>query len=301
MAGAAAGWLPGNFYNERSVMAESYSPLAPWVLFRLNNQIYGIPASSTQEMVSIPEITPIPRAPEYVRGLINLRGSVLALIDLRLKLGQPSMTEEIDSFIASMRLREQEHADWLDALQHTIDTGEPFTKARNPHECAFGKWYDGYHTDNPQLTGLFLLFDAPHRAIHASADMVDEQLRHGHKDKANELLQQVRGKHETLLHTLFNDMESALRAISQEVAIVVEHEGNVLAIIVDAVESVETMAPDSIEELPGNHGEERKYIVSMLGRRSSDNSPVLIPDLGRVISEAVQDTAALNMPSGEEG
>lgn len=267
-------------------MAELYSPSEPWVLFRLNKQIYGIPASSTQEMITIPDVTPIPRAPEHVRGLINLRGSVIAMIDLRLKLGQPTIDQETDVFIANMHKREQEHVDWLDALQHTIDTGEIFTKERDPHRCAFGKWYDGFHTENPQLSGLFLRFDAPHRGIHAAADQVEAQLRQGHKEKAQEVLQNVRDTHEEQLHHLFREMEEAFRNIRQEVAIVVEHSDTVLAITVDSVESVEPLQANSIEDLPGDMGAEKNYIVSMLGRRSSDNSPVLIPDLGRIVNEA---------------
>lgn len=270
------------------MVAAIHSSQEPWVLFRVNNQVYGIPASNAQEMVTIPDVTPIPRVPEYVRGIINLRGSVIALIDLRLKLGQPSLKSEMDAFIDIMRQREKDHVVWLDTLQHSIDTGEPFTLVRDPHQCAFGKWYETIDMRNARLQSVVARFDAPHRAIHGAADIIEGVVKRGEKDRASEMLKKVRDVHETALHALFDEMEDSLRAINQEVAIVVEYSNTVLAITVDAVESVEPLLANSIEELPGSGGNDKRYIVSMLGRRSSDNAPVLIPDLARIVDEAAQ-------------
>jgi purine-binding chemotaxis protein CheW len=259
---------------------------SPWVLFRLNQQLYGIPASYTQEMVTIPEVTPIPRSPDFVRGLINLRGSVIALIDLRMKLDQPSMDEELESFIKTMRQRQQEHIEWVDALEKTIETGVPFTQIRDPHQCAFGKWYDNYNPQNPQLSGLFLRFDAPHKAIHAAADQVESLLAKNQKEKAEDLLQYTRKNHLEPIIELFGEMEKALYSVRQEVAIVVEHSNTMLALTVDAVDAVETLKADSIENLPGNAANGDGYIISMLGLKSSDNQTVLIPDLARIVKDS---------------
>jgi purine-binding chemotaxis protein CheW len=259
---------------------------SPWVLFRLNQQLYGIPASYTQEMVTIPEVTPIPRSPNFVRGLINLRGSVIALIDLRMKLDQPSMDEELGLFVKNIRQRQQEHIDWIDNLKKTIETGAPFTEPRDPHQCAFGKWYDTYQPQNPQLSNLFLRFDAPHRAIHALADQADILLAQGQKDKALEAVQNGRETHMNQLIELFDEMEKTLYSVRQEVAIVVEHSDTVLALTVDAVDAVETLKADSIETLPGNGVDGDGYIISMLGLKSSDNQTVLIPDLARIAKDS---------------
>jgi purine-binding chemotaxis protein CheW len=58
------------------------------VVFRLDKEEFGAPITSVQEIVRVPEeLTRIPQAPSFVEGVINLRGSVLPVIDLRLRLG----------------------------------------------------------------------------------------------------------------------------------------------------------------------------------------------------------------------
>lgn len=62
------------------------------VVFRLDKEEFGVPIESVQEIVRVPEeLTHIPKAPPFVEGVINLRGSVLPVIDLRRRLGMPTV------------------------------------------------------------------------------------------------------------------------------------------------------------------------------------------------------------------
>ena len=266
-------------------MAEQAVERSPWVLFRLNNQILAIPTDKTREMITIPEVTPIPRAPEFVRGVINLRGSVIALLDLRIKLNHKSMAQELEELIGELNKRRDEHTNWIDTLEKTIQDGEPFTLARDPHQCTFGKWYDNYKTDNTRLSAVLAEFDQPHKGIHASADLVDDLLRKGEKQKAEDLVSRLRTTHYAKMVDVFDDAIHALKTMSQEIAIVVEEDGTLLALAVDGVEAVEPMLDNSMENLPGNM--DNGYIITMMGRRSSNKEPVLIPDLRRIISDSL--------------
>jgi len=58
------------------------------VIFRLDKEEFGAPIASVQEIVRVPEqLVRVPKAPSFVEGVINLRGTVLPVIDLRLRLG----------------------------------------------------------------------------------------------------------------------------------------------------------------------------------------------------------------------
>jgi len=60
------------------------------VVFYLDKEEFGVPINSVQEIVRVPdELIHVPKAPAFVEGVINLRGSVLPVIDLRLRLGLP--------------------------------------------------------------------------------------------------------------------------------------------------------------------------------------------------------------------
>ena len=60
-----------------------------WVIFRLAEQEYALPLERVGEVLRMVAITPLPEAPAWLAGVINLRGRVIPVIDLRLRLGLP--------------------------------------------------------------------------------------------------------------------------------------------------------------------------------------------------------------------
>jgi len=71
-------------------------PVLQWVTFCLYNETYGINVMQVQEVLKVTEITPVPGAPEYVLGIINLRGNVVTVVNTRMRFDLPS-TEVDDS------------------------------------------------------------------------------------------------------------------------------------------------------------------------------------------------------------
>ncbi|WP_185266165.1 chemotaxis protein CheW [Halopseudomonas xiamenensis] len=65
----------------------SDDPILQWVTFRLDNETYGINVMQVQEVLRHSEIAPVPGAPSYVLGIINLRGNVVTVIDTRQRFG----------------------------------------------------------------------------------------------------------------------------------------------------------------------------------------------------------------------
>lgn len=62
-------------------------PIIQWVTFKLDNEIYGINVMQVQEVLRMTEIAPVPGAPDYVLGIINLRGNVVTVMDTRKRFG----------------------------------------------------------------------------------------------------------------------------------------------------------------------------------------------------------------------
>lgn len=58
-----------------------------WLLFRLDQELFTVPVARIQEILRIQRITPVPHAPYTVRGITNLRGHVIPVVDLRVRLG----------------------------------------------------------------------------------------------------------------------------------------------------------------------------------------------------------------------
>ena len=58
-----------------------------YLTFRLDEEVYGVPVLDVREIIELQEITPVPQADPSVVGVVNLRGKVLPLVDLKLKFG----------------------------------------------------------------------------------------------------------------------------------------------------------------------------------------------------------------------
>jgi purine-binding chemotaxis protein CheW len=72
---------------------------------RVGQETYGIPVSALHEIVRVPEITVVPDAPEHLEGVINLRGRIIAVVDLRKRFGKSSTAVDRHSRILVVEYR----------------------------------------------------------------------------------------------------------------------------------------------------------------------------------------------------
>ncbi len=73
--------------NQTAKQQGGDDPVIQWVTFRLAGETYGINVMQVQEVLRYTEIAPVPGASYHVLGIINLRGSVVTIIDARLRFG----------------------------------------------------------------------------------------------------------------------------------------------------------------------------------------------------------------------
>jgi purine-binding chemotaxis protein CheW len=76
----------GHTAQSRAVMTEL---AGKYLTFALGAEEYGLPVLKVREIIKVMDITQVPQMPVHVRGVINLRGKVIPVIDLRLKFGFP--------------------------------------------------------------------------------------------------------------------------------------------------------------------------------------------------------------------
>ena len=80
-----------------------------YLTFKLADEFYGIHVSSILQIIAIPEVTIIQNTPDFVKGIINLRGRIIPLIDLRLKFGmeEKNYTERTSIVIIKFMLNDK--------------------------------------------------------------------------------------------------------------------------------------------------------------------------------------------------
>ncbi len=234
-------------------------------------------------MVAVPATRPVPQAPSYVRGIINLRGKVLPLIDLRLRLGFRSTVSELSEFTTMLAQREQDHKNWLNELDASIQEEREFTLTTNPHKCAFGKWYDTFETDDLSARAILRKFDRPHRRIHAIAHKVEKLQAEGNFKAASAVVLQAKEKELQMMIKLFASIGDHMREAAREIAMIVETPTFDYAVVIDMVKAVEFLAPNTTEQLPpGLDNGITNNLVDLIGRRQKDNSTVQILNAHRI-------------------
>lgn len=73
--------------HERDVMTMA----GKYLTFALGDEEYGLPVLKVREIIKMMDVTSVPQVPAHIRGVINLRGKVIPVIDLRLKFGLPAI------------------------------------------------------------------------------------------------------------------------------------------------------------------------------------------------------------------
>lgn len=77
-----------------------------YLTFFLDSQLFGVPISDVVQIIGMQEITPVPDSPVYAKGVINLRGSIIPLIDIRLRFGKPELEYNDRTCIIVTKLEE---------------------------------------------------------------------------------------------------------------------------------------------------------------------------------------------------
>ena len=80
----------------------------PFLTFRMGHELYALPITNVREVVKHMAITRIPRAPDYMPGIINLRGGVITVVDLGMRFGLGAVANPAEAFIIVIEIKFEE-------------------------------------------------------------------------------------------------------------------------------------------------------------------------------------------------
>ena len=93
---------------------------ATYLTFRLGDEIFAIDVQNVREVLDFTSITRVPRTPDFMRGVINLRGGVVPVIDMRLKFGMESTEDTVDTCVIVMEINLDGDATVVGALADSV-------------------------------------------------------------------------------------------------------------------------------------------------------------------------------------
>ncbi|HEY6876910.1 MAG TPA: chemotaxis protein CheW, partial [Polyangiales bacterium] len=77
---------------------------AHYITFRLGGETFAIPVAHVREVLDLTDITRVPTSPHYMRGVVNVRGSAIPVVDLRIKFGLPPAIDDVNTRILVLEL-----------------------------------------------------------------------------------------------------------------------------------------------------------------------------------------------------
>lgn len=117
----------------------NYVKSGQFLTFRLGSEDFGVPISLVKEINQVVEVTPVPKAPDFVKGVMNLRGKIVPVVDLRVRFGlhQTDFTKE--TCIIVIDTPAGQVGNIVDAVKEVLD----FTAAEVQDSPRFNSGY--YH------------------------------------------------------------------------------------------------------------------------------------------------------------
>lgn len=93
---------------------------AQYLTFRLGDELFAINVFKTREVLDMSTITKVPQAPDYMLGVVNVRGNAIPVVDLRLKFGLPKAESSINSRIIVIEIEMDDEIVTLGGLADSV-------------------------------------------------------------------------------------------------------------------------------------------------------------------------------------
>jgi len=129
---------------------------AQYLTYKLGDEVFTLDIARVREVLDFTAITKVPRTPEFMRGVINLRGSVVPVVDLRIKFGMTRTERTVNTCIIIVDIMVENDIVTIgalaDSVQEVLDLGaeliEPAPKIGTKLKIEFikgiGKWNDTF-------------------------------------------------------------------------------------------------------------------------------------------------------------
>jgi len=100
---------------------ETITEVRPYLSFKLGGEIFALDVAAVREVLDFTSITKVPRTPDFMRGVINLRGSVVPVLDLRLAFEMTSTERTVNTCIIVVEVQVEQERLVIGALADSVE------------------------------------------------------------------------------------------------------------------------------------------------------------------------------------
>ncbi|NCD12531.1 MAG: purine-binding chemotaxis protein CheW [Epsilonproteobacteria bacterium] len=95
-----------------------------FLTFYLEDEVYGVHISDVKEIIAMMKTTPVPKTPKFIQGVMNLRGNIIPVVDMRLKFDMPSIPPQMYTAIVIIKLDEKQIGFIVDKVEEVINVDD---------------------------------------------------------------------------------------------------------------------------------------------------------------------------------
>jgi purine-binding chemotaxis protein CheW len=110
--------------DESAQVPSQDSSMSKYLTFWTDGELFGIPISDVVQIISMQEITPLPDFPDYLKGVINLRGNIIPVIDIRIRFGKPEAEYNESTCIIVTSIEDSYMGFIVDSVDEVTDLDE---------------------------------------------------------------------------------------------------------------------------------------------------------------------------------
>jgi len=107
--------------NHDEGMSEDAKLINQYLTFQLEDELYAFPVTMVREVLEYQDMRKIPRMPDFLRGIINVRDSVVPVVDFRIRFGFPTKEKTLDTSIIVVELDMGDHVNTLGLLVDSVN------------------------------------------------------------------------------------------------------------------------------------------------------------------------------------
>ena len=131
--------------SQTPAIGKSHDPhdddLIQLVTFRIGEEEFGVDILAVQEIIRMMQITMVPRAPEFIEGVINLRGKVIPVINMRTRFNKPALDQDSNTRIVVIELENKIVGFLVDGVSEVLRIPESTVEDPPPVVAGIGSEY----------------------------------------------------------------------------------------------------------------------------------------------------------------
>lgn len=233
----------------------------PDLVFKLQDDNYAVSSRYVVYISVLGDVTPTAGEDPKYRGTVIFNGKSAHVYDLRNIFGIRNFEEELNELV---RGRINDHVNWVNKLEESVNENRPFELTTNPHACAFGKWYDNFKTDDTYLAMYLKQIDEPHTKIHETGQRVKELMSAGKQEEAKAEVEQMKKTHFVKTKSLLEGMVQVYKQGVKEMLIMMKINGVLKGIVVDRIVGIKKL--EDLTSLPENMPRGRSDYIECLAK-----------------------------------